>query len=286
MTDLAPAGRVVSLAASGGVRLEAEVWGSGDGPPVLLAHGGGQTRLAWRGTAARLAAAGFFAVAVDLRGHGDSDRAVDYSLDAFRDDIVVLAGRLGRPALVGASLGGNSSLLAQGETDGGVGRALVLVDVAPTLEDEGVQRIMTFMARHLDGFASVDEAVEAVIAYQPHRPAQPDAISLRRYLRERPDGRLYWHWDPAFLDQARHHLGQVWGRATAAARRVTVPTLLVRGGRSDVLGPAGVDELCRLIPHAQVRDIAEAHHMVAGDENDAFTDTLLGFLAELELSVS
>ena len=188
------------------------MWGSDENPPVLLAHGGGQTRLAWRETAGRLAASGFFAVAVDLRGHGTSDRAADYSLTAFRDDIVALAGRLGRPALVGASLGGQSSLLAEGETDGGVGRALVLVDVAPTLEPGGVERIMAFMERHLDGFSSLEEAVEAVIDYQPHRPARPEAAGLRRYLREGSDGRLYWHWDPAFLHQAKDHLDQVWPR--------------------------------------------------------------------------
>jgi pimeloyl-ACP methyl ester carboxylesterase len=285
MTDAASGGRVVSFPGSGGVRLEAEQWGPSDGPPVLLAHGGGQTRSAWRDTAARLAASGYLAVAVDLRGHGGSDRAADYSLDAFRDDIRVLAGRLDRPALVGASLGGNSSLLAEGEAGGGVGRALVLVDVAPTLEHDGVRRIMAFMARHLDGFASLEEAVEAVIAYQPHRPARPDAVGLRRSLREESDGRLYWHWDPEFLTQARHHLDVVWERATAAARQVAVPTLLVRGGRSDVLGPAGVEELCRLVPHAEVRDIADAHHMVAGDENDVFTETVLEFLSGLEAGV-
>jgi pimeloyl-ACP methyl ester carboxylesterase len=217
-------------------------------------------------------------VAVDLRGHGGSDRAADYSLTAFRDDIRALARQLGRPALVGASLGGQSSLLAEGETDGGVASALVLVDVAPTLEPDGVARIMAFMERHLDGFASIDEAIEAVIAYQPHRPARPEAAGLQRYLRQGADGRLYWHWDPAFLHQARLHMDSVWERATAAARCVTVPTLLVRGGRSDVLGPAGVEELCRLIPHAEVQGIAEAHHMVAGDENDAFSAAVLEFL--------
>ncbi|MGH9034642.1 MAG: alpha/beta fold hydrolase [Acidimicrobiia bacterium] len=134
------------------------------------------------------------------------------------------------------------------------------------------------MERHLDGFASIDEAVAAVVAYLSHRPARPDPLRLRRYLRDGADGRLYWHWDPVFLHQAKLHIDQVWGRATAAARRVTIPTLLVRGSRSDVLGPAGVEELCGLIPHAEVADIAEAHHMVAGDENDAFTDAVLAFL--------
>lgn len=262
----------------GGIRLAAEVWGADDAAPVLLAHGGGQSRLAWRETAVRLAAAGYRAVAIDLRGHGESSRADDYSLGAFTADIRMVAGQLGRPVLVGASLGGHSSLLAEGETAGGVGRALVLVDVAPTMEPEGIERIMGFMERHLDGFASIDDAVDAVVAYLPHRPARPDPAGLRRYLRPGEGGRLYWHWDPAFLRQGREHIDIVWDRATAAARNVGIPTLLIRGGRSDVLGPAGVDELCRLVPQAQTREIAQAHHMVAGDENDAFTHAILDFL--------
>jgi pimeloyl-ACP methyl ester carboxylesterase len=270
------------LDAAGGIRLTADTWGEPGAPPVLLAHGGGQTRLAWQATGARLAEAGFYAVALDLRGHGDSNRATDYSLDAFRDDIVAVATALGRPTLVGASLGGTSSLLAEGETDGGVGSALVLVDIAPRLEPDGVARIIAFMERHLDGFASIDEAAEAVIAYLPHRAARAQAPGLRRSLREAPDGRLYWHWDPRFLEQAKdRHIDESWVRTTAAARRVTVPTLLVRGGRSDVLGDEGVEELCRLVPQAEVCNIADAHHMVAGDENDLFSGAVLDFLVRV-----
>ena len=280
------AGQVVWFPASGGIRLQGEVWGLPGDPPVLLAHGGGQSRLAWRETAAGLAGAGWRAVAIDLRGHGGSDRAAEYTLTAFRDDIVAVARHLGRPVLVGASLGGQSSLLAEGETEGGLARALVLVDVAPTLEPEGIRRIMAFMERHLDGFGSIGEAVEAVIAYQPHRPARPEAAGLRRYLRDGADGRLYWHWDPAFFHQAKDHMADVWSRATGAARHVSIPTLLVRGTRSDVLGPAGVTELRRLIPQAEVRDIADAHHMVAGDENDLFTEAVLEFLDRLDRSVT
>ena len=282
-----PGGALVRFEASGNIGLAGEVWGQPDAPPVLLAHGGGQTRLAWKATGARLAEAGFYAVAIDLRGHGDSDRATDYSLDAFRDDIVAVATRLGRPALVGASLGGSSSLLAVGEIEEKIASALVLVDIAPRLEPEGVGRIMAFMERHLDGFSSMDEAVEAVIAYLPHRAARPDAPGLRRYLRSSADGRLYWHWDPQFLHQAKdRHLGESWTRSTSAARRVTIPTLVVRGGRSDVLGEGGVEELCRLVPQAEVCRIAEAHHMVAGDENDLFAEAVLEFLGRVRASVA
>lgn len=270
------------LPAAGGIRLAADTWGQADAPAVLLAHGGGQTRLAWQATGARLAEAGFYAVALDLRGHGESPRVADYSLHAFRDDIVAVAAALGRPALVGASLGGSSSLLAEGETEGGVGSALVLVDIAPRLEPDGVARIIAFMEGHLDGFASIDEAVEAVRAYLPHRATRTEAPGLRRYLRDGPDGRLYWHWDPRFLEQAKDRtLDESWARATAAAQRVTAPTLLIRGGRSDVLGDEGAEELCRLVPHAEFRTIADAHHMVAGDENDRFSEAVLGFLGRV-----
>ena len=67
----------------------------------------------------------------------------------------------------------------------------------------------------------------------------------------------------------------------AAARKVTIPTLLIRGGRSRIVSEAGVREFRDLVPHAEFVDISDAHHMVAGDANDAFNDAVLGFVANL-----
>jgi pimeloyl-ACP methyl ester carboxylesterase len=274
-----------------GLELAADAYGPDDGPPVLLFPGGGQTRHSWDGTARLLGNKGWRATTVDLRGHGDSDWAPDgdYSLDAFAADVRDVARATGRrpPALVGASLGGISSLIAIAEdgqaADRSVASALVLVDVAPRLEPEGVARIGAFMLGHLDGFASLEDVADAVAAYNPHRPRPSDLSGLRKNVRQREDGRWYWHWDPRFMtpgriDEPRSIRNE--DRLERAAQALTLPVLLVRGRQSDVLSEAGARNLQVLVPHARFVDVAGAGHMVAGDRNDVFNDAVVAFLEE------
>lgn len=266
---------------AGGVRLVGDVLGPADGASVLLLHGGGQTRGAWSDTARALAAAGMFVVAIDLRGHGDSGWPDDgdYSVRAFAEDARCVAASLPqKPAIVGASLGGLAALIA--EADHRVARALVLVDVAPTIEPEGVARIVSFMQARADGFASVEDAADAVAAYLPNRPRPKDLSGLARNLRLGPDGRWRWHWDPRFLHGPRPPSAAKNAEfLREAARKVRVPTLLVRGRRSDLLSMRGVEEFLELVPHAQFADVADAGHMVVGDRNDRFTETISRFVA-------
>jgi pimeloyl-ACP methyl ester carboxylesterase len=270
--------------AGDGLTLAADAFGPRDGPPVLLFHGGGQTRHAWGGTARLLGDKGWRATTVDLRGHGDSDWADSYTLDEFAADVrAVAAAQTRPPALIGASLGGISSLVAIAEAppDDTVASGLVLVDVAPRLEPEGIARIGEFMLGHLDGFASLEEVADAVAAYNPHRPRPTDLSGLRKNVRLRDDGRWYWHWDPKFLlggrtDEPRSLRNE--DRLENAARELTVPTLLVRGRQSDVLSEEGARQLLSLVPHAGYVDVGGAGHMVAGDRNDAFNDAVIDFL--------
>src|SRR5512136_1363564 len=122
------------------IELVADVEGNWSGHPVLLLHGGGQTRHAWGGTMRALGAAGFLVINLDLRGHGCSDWAPDgdYSIDAYAQDLRSMVDLIGRPvALVGASLGGLLSLLAAGEEPRISCSALVLVDVVPQIDLDG-----------------------------------------------------------------------------------------------------------------------------------------------------
>jgi pimeloyl-ACP methyl ester carboxylesterase len=264
-----------------GVAIAADAAGPADGPPILFLPGGGQTRQSWGASVAEAARRGYRAIAADQRGHGDSGWAADgdYGVAAFVRDARRIIAQLDRPpAIVGASLGGLVGLSIAGSPPPAIG-ALVLVDITPRIETEGREEILAFMGSAPDGFASPEEAADAVSAYLPHRPRPRDTSGLLRNLRLR-DGRYHWHWDPAFLqlgDEARD-AGGTPELLTEAARQITVPTLLVRGGRSRLVSEEAVAEFRALVPHADYVDIAGAHHMVAGDANDVFATTTLDFL--------
>lgn len=265
-----------------GLRLAADAAGDPEAPPVLFLHGSGQTRQSW-GRALTLAARnGFRGIALDLRGHGDSAWSPDgaYSLPLFAEDVRgVIAQLLQPPVLVGASFGGLiGMMISGGETP--LTRALVLVDIAPRIEESGAREVVAFMDSAPDGFASLDEAADAVAAYLPHRPRPRDTAGLQRNLRLR-NGRWYWHWDPAFMQMGRDAAAKARfdgpNPFESAARALRLPTLLIKGGRSRVVSSEAVREFRELVPHGEFVDIAEAHHMVAGDANDAFNDAVFAF---------
>ncbi|MBK5123939.1 alpha/beta hydrolase [Burkholderia sp. R-69980] len=270
------------LHGSGGVRLAADIRGEPDAPAVILLHGGGQTRFSWGLAAERLGRMGYRTISLDLRGHGESDWALDgdYSIGAFAADVVAVAATLAHPpAIIGASLGGVSSLVATGESATPIARALVLVDVVPKMQPEGIKRIRDFMSSRPDGFANVEEVADAVARYLPNRRRPAAADGLKRNLRTGDDGRLYWHWDPAFQQGDRAgKMATMLDRMERAARQVHIPTLLVRGKDSEVVLSDGVQHLRALMPHALAVDVEGAGHMVAGDKNDAFNAAIEKFL--------
>ena len=279
--------RVKRIETSSGLVLTVDEW-AGSGSPVVLAHGGGQTRHSWGGTAATLAAHGHRVVSMDLRGHGDSDWAPDrdYSMDAYASDGISVIEAIGEPvAWVGASLGGMTGLHAV-NTSPQQFSSITLVDITPRPAAAGVSRILEFMAAKAhEGFATLDEAADAIAAYQPHRPRPSDLTGLAKNLRQR-EGRWFWHWDPAFLSvrgapgsehaRDRHH-----DQLEAMAREMTLPTMLVRGRLSDLVTQSEVDAFLEMVPHANYVDVADAAHMIAGDKNDVFTDAVVDFLADL-----
>lgn len=272
------------LTGADAARLQASSHGPDHGMPVLLAHGFGQTRSAWESTATALAEAGFRAIAYDARGHGESDwndKDTPYSGEQFTDDLIVVAGEMSEPpVLVAASMGGLFGLLGEARWPG-LFRAMVLVDITPRWDTSGVERILAFMTAHPDGFASLQAAADAISAYLPHR-ARKSEDGLRRLLRPDASGRWHWHWDPRLIaelaggDAARQQAVMV-----EAARQVRCPVLLISGGRSDLVTPQTISEFMSLVPHAQHVQLPEATHMVASDDNTAFTAAVLHYLDSL-----
>lgn len=281
--DTDSAERVDVFETDDGLRLSIGRCGAPQRGSVILLHGGGQTRHAWGASAARLADAGWEALALDLRGHGDSDWSSggDYALSRMARDVEGIARTLpGRPVIVGASMGGMTALYALGRMNTELAHALVLVDVVPRMEGSGVRRIVQFMQAHPNGFATLEEAADAVAAYRGQGRERPaDLAGLRKNLRQRADGRWYWHWDPRILQPRDAQAMADYMGLFEAARAIRAPTLLVRGQRSDVVSAKGVAEFLELVPHAEFVDVAGAGHMVAGDDNDAFSAAIIDFLA-------
>jgi len=268
----------------GGVKLVGDAWGDTQAAPILFLHGGGQTRHAWRGTARTLAQQGWHTVSLDLRGHGDSSWSPDgdYMIDLFVKDIRQVISRFQQPpVLVGASLGGITSLLVAGEAEHPSASAVVLVDITPRVEEKGVARIRAFMTGSPNGFANLEEAADAVGAYIPHRPRPKDLSGLAKNLRLGEDGRYRWHWDPQLISPARFTRGRDPERLLDAARRLQIPTMLVRGKLSDVISDETVSEFLAAVPHAKYEDVSGAGHMVAGDQNDSFSKAVIGFLSDV-----
>lgn len=282
--------RRLDLSGAHANRLAADLYATPepDGRLALLVHGGGQTRHSWRGAARALAREGWSAVTLDQRGHGESDWLADatYGFGDYAADLSAVVEGLeargfGRAVVIGASLGGIAGMIAAGET-GTPMRALVLVDVTPALRSEGVERVIGFMRAHAEeGFGSLEEAAASISAYLPHRPPPSDLSGLAKNLRKDDDGRYRWHWDPQFLDSRDGDRNVLSERLSAAVRRIRVPTLLVRGRESELVGEEEARAFLALAPHAELADVGGARHMVAGDRNDAFNEAVLGFLRRL-----
>lgn len=268
--------------ADGGV-LVADAWGEPTNPPVILSHGGGQTRGSWGDTAIDLAKQGWYAIAYDHRGHGESDWSpeANYELASFAADMLGIAKHFDKPpVVVGASLGGLAALVGADQGDVAAYSAIVLVDVTPRLNKKGIVKLVDFMGSNLEsGFASLEEAADAIALYTK-RPRRSDLRGLTKNLRLR-DGRYYWHWDPKFIIPSQDGGASLFDQLEKITAKLEIPVMLVRGRSSDIVTEAEAKEFLALLPHAEYIDVDKAGHMVAGDRNDVFTQAISGFLQKL-----
>ena len=246
--------------------------GNGSHPKVVLLHGGGANSHWWDHIAPALAEH-FHVVALDFRGHGDSDHPDAVEPGAFRRDLESLLEHLGAPgaALVGHSMGGHIAL--DHAADGGQPRAVVAVDVVRGADrrDRRTARLALAVRR------TYRSAEEAIFRYRFLPPAPGASEELRRHVashsvRQEPDGRFAFKFDPRWFALPR--------ATTPPLGRISAPTLVVRGGDSTLLTVAGAASYVDEIPGAQLAEIPGAGHNVHLEKPDEFVRFCLGFLLE------
>jgi pimeloyl-ACP methyl ester carboxylesterase len=284
MSTVSSSPQTVTFAGVGGIALVADEWNRdaavANRPTILMLHGGGQNRFSWKNTGQFLADEGYHVIALDSRGHGDSDRApgADYAIETLTADVLHVLDAIGRPVvLIGASMGGLTGILVADSAGPAKVTGLVLVDVVPRYEKNGSARIRDFMMTNLHGFGSLEEAADAVASYLPYRSKPRSPEGLKKNLRLR-DGRWYWHWDPAFMTAPGDDPELRTDNFERAATALQIPILLIRGKLSDVVSPEGVQHFLDTVPRAEFVELSHAGHTAAGDDNDAFTDAVVDFV--------
>jgi pimeloyl-ACP methyl ester carboxylesterase len=266
-----------------GVGLHYLDWG-GDAPPVVFLHGGGQTAHTWDIVCLALRDR-YRCLALDLRGHGDSDWSpdLDYEIATHAGDVVAAIDALagGSAVVVGMSLGGLSALWTASAAPDRV-RALVVVDAAPNVPPGRGREVLGFVSSTAE-LRTLDDYVEQALAFNPRRDAELLRTSLLFNLRERPDGGFAWKYDRRPLNGAgaqrerwERAREELWGRVGS----IGAPTLLVRGGESRILLPEEAEELVARMPNARWVEVPNAGHTVQGDNPAGLLRELEPFLAE------
>jgi pimeloyl-ACP methyl ester carboxylesterase len=265
-----------------GLRLHYLDWGDASARPLILLHGGALTAHTWDVVCLGLVPE-FRCITPDLRGHGDSDWARDgnYSPNAYRSDLEALSRHLGIEgcALIGNSLGGmTAARFTAARPADQQPEALVLVDVGPEMREVGRQRLRNFTGgpREMD---SVDDFVERAMAFNPLRQREILRRSLLNNLRQLPSGKWTWKYDPN-----RFGGGPNGGPPLTVEdrwediRRIMCPTLVVRGGRSDMFLDEDAAKLAAALRDGRWVRIEDATHTVQGDQPVALVKAIRDFL--------
>jgi len=277
------------LPGSDGLSIHVLEW-SESGTPLVLVHGFGNEAHIWDDFAP-LVAPHYRTVAVDLRGHGDSDhdpgRRYDYDHHVADLEAVTAALGIERLVLVGHSFGGRTSMLFAAKHPGRMA-GLVIVDIGPEHDPRGTTRIRLEVMQRGDGSFAAPAEYERVLAH--NFPAgSPDALRrmARHELRQREDGRWVRKADPAFMtgragaSEAEAEAGE---RDTAkrlwdALARIPCPALVVRGAASDILSPEIADRMVDdVLAKGQLAVVPRSAHSVMTDNPAGFAEAVGAFV--------
>ena len=272
-------------ASANGLRFHYLDWGDPDNPPMLLLHGFAQPCHSWDFIALTFSDR-FRVIAMDQRGHGDTDWAPDgdYTPEAHRKDThaFVQAIDLENFVLIGLSMGGRNALTYAANHPERV-RAVAIVDAAPETMRAGGENIRRFVQQD-DELDSVDEFVERVLKYNPRRSAQQVRGSIMHNLKQLPSGKWTWKYDKLLRSSDKRWQSdpgltdRLWGYVDS----LKPPTLVVRGSKSDLIASQTAEEMHRRMPNGALTTVEGAGHLVPGDRPAGFANAVTEFLASLE----
>ena len=263
-----------------GLKLHYLDWGGEGLPLMVLLHGLRGHAHSWDDVAEAFCSQ-YHVLALDQRGRGDSDAAPggDYSTQAFVDDLAAFVETLGLPpfTLIGHSMGGRNSMAFTAQYPERVAR-LVIVDIGPTVDPRGAERIK----REVQAVPEAFDSFEDVVAYMSAQNRYASDAVLRRRLRYAttalPDGKVGWRYDRAVREQSRHGSGAPAVDLWPALPKIPCPTLIVRGADTDLLSPEVAQQMVEALPNGQLVEVPRAAHMVFEENPEGFMEAARPFL--------
>ena len=256
-------------------------WGTPGQPVILMLHGGGQQAHSWDFISLPLAEQ-YHILALDQRGHGDSDWAADgdYSIEAHQADLDGFIAALGLRDfhLIGHSMGGRNSYVWASRHPATL-RSLVIVDTGPVAQSRGRDRIQNFreLPDELDSF----EEFAARVQEYTGRSREQTLGALQYSIRQRPDGKWSWKYDKLLRTPGRQSPAWSESQLWDAVSKIDCPTLITRGGDSDIFAAETMQRMQQVIPNCAAVTIPAAGHLVAGDNPAAFLAAVQNFYAGL-----
>jgi pimeloyl-ACP methyl ester carboxylesterase len=260
-------------------------WGAPDAAPIVLLHGGHQSAHSWDLVSLHLARR-FRVLALDQRGHGDSEwaRDVSYSNHEMSLDVEAFIAAMGlrRPILIGHSMGGRNAMLLT-RRDPSLLSALVIVDVGPELSEKGRAAIAGFVQTAQE-FDDLEHFVRAVRQYDPYRSREHIERTVKYNMLQRADGKFVSKCDsnPRRLAIVRGS-GPLENITLEDAAGFDLPVLLVRGANSNILAPDAAARFAAALPRGKLMTVADCGHNVHGQNTRGFIDALGAFLDTLRL---
>ena len=277
-----------------GLSLNLVEW-SQEGIPMLLLHGYSNEAHIWDDFIPHVAPH-YRVLALDLRGHGDSDWHAEgaYDYENHVDDIEAIVETLGieRLVVIGHSLGGRIAMLYAGRNLEKIA-GLVIVDSAPELDPRGTVRISMEAAQNHDpSFGSVAEYEQRLVHLYP----SATAASIRRMAlhgchQRQEDGRWVLKMDTAFRravggggqttdnEEIEEQQARAKESMWEALEKISCPTLVVRGAASDIVSAEVADRMAdEILVRGQLAVVAQAGHSVMTDNPEGFNDAVSKFV--------